>query len=162
MTRPEERLFDSYTEYRAAVLEALGLARSGLRIFDPDLAETGLESMAGVEALQALARTSPHQDAIRILLRDPAYLEREAPRLLHFVGRFGHRVAVRVVAEGSQLGDQAFLVADDRHFLVRFHTDRPRGKFCADDGEAAALAVAQFDTAWLAAQPGPSGAGLGI
>ncbi len=162
MPDPEERHFDTYAGYQTWVLEALGLARRTLLVFDPDLAGTGLESPAALAALRALALASPERNAIRILVRDARYLERNAPRLLDFIGRFGHRAAVRIAAGDNESVETSFLVVDGQHLVLRFHADRPRGKVCLADSGSLSVPAAQFETIWKTAQPGPSGTGLGL
>ncbi|PKO56318.1 MAG: hypothetical protein CVU28_03375 [Betaproteobacteria bacterium HGW-Betaproteobacteria-21] len=157
-----EHPIDSWSEYRTAVLETIARAGSTLRIFDPDLSQTGLESIAGVDHLGALLQRSVQAEAIRILVRDPAFLERDCPRLMALLTRFGHRIAIRIASESLAMPESAFLIADGAHLVIRFHHERPRGKRCIEDGHAASERDAQFETLWESARTGPSGAPIGL
>lgn len=157
------RALDSWTDYRAALLDALARSASGVRLLDPDLAATGLESAAGVAALQEFVRRSALPEAVRILLADTRFLERDAPRLRHLLERFGHRIAVRRIARRDQtMADTPVLIGDDHILVTRFHRDRPRGRFATADSVDCAPLAAQFETIWVTAENVQSGARLGL
>lgn len=162
MNEPAEHLIDTWSAYRSAVLETIARAGSTLLMFDPDLSQTGLETLAGVEHLSAMVLRSAQPEAIRIVVRDPHYLERDCPRLLGLLARFGHRVTIKLAGEHLAMPESAFLIADDTHLLVRFHHERARGKNCIDDPHAASECKAQFETLWINAETGPGGAPIGL
>jgi len=162
MSTSSERSFDTYGEYREAVLEALGMARQAVSIFDPDLRECGLESLAGINLLQTLCSQSPHCDTLRILVHSATFLEQECPRLISLLGRFGHRASVRTTDPGSRAWTQPFLVADGRYLVTRFHQDLPRGKVCFTMSSTNAYVVTQFETMWLHGERHATGAPLSI
>jgi len=156
------RRFDSYTEYRSAMLAALEAATSTIAVFDPDLRETGLESSASVVVLDMLCRTSPRRDAVRILVHSIDFAERECPRLVALIGAFSHRVAIRVTATPFKSWTQPFLVADERHVVMRFDREGPRGKLAVEDVPTSSMLLAQFDTMWVSGTPTTTGVRLGI
>lgn len=149
----EETPFDTWAGYRDAVLTTLTAAQHRIMVFDPDLRQTGIASVAGVDALLALARRAPRADAIRILLRDSGYLLRDAARLHTFASRFSHRLQVRTVREQGGLPDACFIVADDRMLVRRFHVDLARGRRNVGPGDETARHVALFETLWEDAVP---------
>lgn len=159
---PREAVFDTYTAYRAHLLDSVRHAEHSLLIFDHDLAQTGLEDAEGVEALDALARAAAGEERIRILVRTPEHIERHCPRLLRLVERFGPRIRIKVVGEGVALPDACFAVADSQGLVIRFHRDRPRGKRIDGANPETARYAAQFETIWVCAKNGPTGAPLGI
>lgn len=162
MDQTSERRFATYGAWREGLRATLDLATRTLAIFDADLHECGFERPEAVERLETFCRSSPHEDAVRILLCDPAYLERECPRLVALLARFRHRASVRV-AVGSNCCDAApTLIADSVHLVTRFHPDAPRGKICLDDPRSAAGPLRRFETLWLAAEPLSVGSALGI
>lgn len=163
MSKAAEHEFDTYAGYRAALLAAIDGAQREILLFDPDLKETGLESIAGAEALNRFLLRSSAREAIRLLLGDPEFLDRHCPRLTRLLELHGHRFAVRI--DGNDRLHplhQPFAVVDGHHLVTRFHQDRPRGKACPDDAAVCAPLVAQFETIWIGAEPGKSGAPLGI
>jgi len=162
MANPENSFsFDSWTDYRAAVLQFLSATESGLCIYDPDLATAGLHSPASVQALQDIALRSSRNDAIRILLKDAGPLEREQPRLLNLIATYGHRIIVRL-APADSLPEETFMIADGKRLLQRFHEDRARGRCALGEDDAPARHIAQFETIWMHSQPGPTGTPLGL
>ena len=162
MPDSQQTAIDSWTAYRAAVLSTICRAQSSLILLDPDLRETGLESSAGIEALSGLLQRSSHAPAIRFVLEDAGYLERECPRLLSLLARFGHKIHVRLIGESQPRPDAPFIIADASHLTCRFQRERPRGKQCIDCAAEISAQNAQFETLWISALPGPSGVALGL
>lgn len=162
MTPPAEQRFDTWDGYRFALLDAIGRAERCVALFDTDLRETGLESAAGVEALKAVIVRTTREDALRFLLHDPKHLTHHCPRLLALLGTHSHRMQVRVADESFHAVEQMFAIVDDRHLVLRFHRDLPRGRYAADAAESAAPFRAQFETIWVGARNPPIGAPLGL
>lgn len=163
MTDSQEYPFDTYADYRSALLKLIEQAQREIILFDPDLRETGLESPAGAEALTAFLSRSSGRECLRMVLQDADPLAHESPRLIRLLGNFAHKFVVRI--DGSDTLrplHQPFAVIDGVHLVTRFHRDRPRGKLCINDVAACAPLRAQFETIWATAEPGPSGAALGI
>jgi hypothetical protein len=154
--------FDTYAAYRAALLAALDLAHQSVVLFDPDLRMTGLEAPHGIAALERFCAGATREDCVRIVVHAPDFIERDCPRLRNLLARFGHRLRVRVSPAALRHWSQPFLVVDRTHLVTRFHQDAPRGKICLDDARSAAITFAQFETLWISAQQGPTGAPLGI
>jgi len=162
MDRPSQRRFDTYVEYRAAMLAALGFATRTLAIFDPDLRESGIENPAAIAALESLCRASPRRDAVRIVVRSIDFVERECPRLVALIGAFGHCAGVRVSSPPFRNWSRPFLVADERHLVTRFDQDRPRGKVGIDDLRSVSPLLAQFETMWISGESTRASVPLGI
>ncbi|MBR0565880.1 hypothetical protein J5J83_07115 [Azoarcus sp. L1K30] len=162
MAEPLERAIDSWAAYRSALIETVDRASSSLLIFDPDLAETGFEHPAGVDTLKQLLLRSAQLVAVRILLQDSGFLERQCARLLTLLGQYNQKIEIRLASDPRALPDAAFVVADGVHLVTRFHSARPRGKCCVDDARSTAPLIAQFETLWVSATPGPSGVQLGL
>ncbi len=159
---PTEHRFDTFEAYRVTVRDAIAAARRSVTVFDHDLAETGFESAAVIEALAALAHTASRTDAIRILVRDPAYIENRCPRLWRFAAQFAHRLQVRVTGEGLELPDSCFVLVDDAVLVRRFHADRARGAMKRSPSPETARYAAQFETLWIGSNDGPGLSVLGL
>ncbi|AWI73949.1 hypothetical protein CEW83_00860 [Parazoarcus communis] len=162
MTEPVTYNFDTWSDFRGALLELVGRAQSTLLLSDPDLGETGFESSAGIEALTAFLQRSAQPLAIRILLKDAAYLEQRCPRLLGLLSRFSQRMMVRVASDVRAVPDAPFAIADGKHLVTRFHHERARGKHCTDDPQSTSVHIAQFETLWASGETGPNGVQLGL
>lgn len=158
----DSQTFDTYTRYREAMLDALGRATQSISIFDPDLRNTGLESPAGISVLEAFCLRARIEESLRIAVHSASFFERECPRLLNLVSRFGHRMQIRISSSAFRSLEQPFAVVDGVHLVTRFHSDDPRGKICIDDALSSLPLLSQFETLWASAQKGPSGIPLGI
>ncbi|MDR2689921.1 MAG: hypothetical protein LBB76_09215 [Azoarcus sp.] len=161
MSAATECPLDSWEDYRNAVLDLLAGARTNLVVFDPTLEETGLESPRGVELLVALAKRSSREDAIRVLVRDTAFIERDCPRLQRVFADFSHRITLRALTPDQQIPDNTFTIADNVNLALLFHFASPRGRVNLDDG-LAADPLAQFETLWEFSGPGPNYVSLGL
>ncbi|MDR0715839.1 MAG: hypothetical protein LBF50_00265 [Azoarcus sp.] len=157
---PEKRPLDTWSDYRDAVAGLLADTQTHFVVFDPDLAETGLESPQCAASLAALVRRASPGDAIRFLLRDPSHLERDCPRLMRILADFSHRFTVRVLRpeQIERVPESAFVIADGDNVVLRFHHAFPRGRVSRGDSPAAAELLALFETFWLEAEQGPTGA----
>ncbi|MDR2032488.1 MAG: hypothetical protein LBP86_09640 [Azoarcus sp.] len=157
---PEKRPLDTWSGYRDAVAELLAEARTHVIVFDPDLAETGLESPPCTASLAALVRRELPKDAIRFLLRDPSHLERDCPRLMRILADFGHRFAVRRLRpeQIEHAPESAFVIADGESVVLRFHHASPRGRVNRGGDPGVAELLTLFETLWLEAEQGPTGA----
>ncbi len=162
MSDDRERGFDTYAEYRECLHGLLDAATRELVLFDQDLRECGLSTEVGVERLRALIDRSPLAPCLRMIVKDASNIERDCPRLLELIARYGHKMRIRVSAREHQAIENAFAVVDGHHVLMRFHADKPRGKLSIDDARLAAQCNAQFESIWDRSTGGPSGVPLGI
>jgi hypothetical protein len=159
---PTERLIESWAAYHEAVLEVLERATATFFLFDHDFSETGLESTQGADALVALARRTSQSAAIRLLVRDSTYIERNCARLMRVLTDFAPRIAIKVLTPEQNAPDTAFVIADDKNLAVRFHFERPRGRVNLDNGIAVAEPLDQFKILWANAANGPAARALGL
>ncbi|MDR2260107.1 MAG: hypothetical protein LBE06_04065 [Azoarcus sp.] len=157
---PGKRPLATWSDYRDAVAGLLADTQTRLTVFDPDLAETGLESPQCAASLAVLVGRDPPGEAIRFLLRDPSHLERDCPRLMRILADFSHRFTVRVLRpeQIERAPESAFIIADSDNVALRFHHAFPRGRVNRGDSAAAAELSALFETFWLEAEQGPTGA----
>lgn len=154
--------FDTYARYREALLETLGRAAQNIVIFEPDLRNTGLESLEGIGVLESFCLRARVEESLRIAVHSASHIERDCPRLLNLASRFGHRMQIRITSSAFRSLEQPFAIADGVHLVSRFHPDNPRGKVCIDDAQSSFALLSQFESLWAAAQRGPSGIPLGI
>jgi hypothetical protein len=130
--QPTETRFDSYAGYRAAIADLVAGARSEIQIFDTDFSQTGLESIAGNEALAGfLGRDRGNR--IRIAVHSTEFLETRCPRLRRLFAVFNHVIAIRQTPDDLHDLKECFAIADDASLVVRFHSDHPRGKVVTGD-----------------------------
>ena len=166
MGHSEDRIevvtFDSLIAFRSGISQVLVNANRGIRLYDHDLSETGLESIAAINAMEAVCQRASRPGAVRLLLRDSAYLQKSCPRVMGLLARWSHRLEVAVLRKGTSGTDQPFATSDTNAYVLRFHHDSLRGKMGVSDPMQCARLNAQFDTTWLSAQAGPSATTLGL
>ncbi|WP_157058526.1 hypothetical protein [Azoarcus sp. CIB] len=149
MDTPREQIFDSYGEYRAALIGALENAQQTVIVFDPDLRECGLESRQGIAQLERLCSQSTRRDTLRILLHSTTWLQQDCPRLTRLLSHYAHCASVRTADAGARIWSQPFLIADDCHLVTRFHQELPRGKSSTDAAGSLTHLATQFETFWM-------------
>ena len=160
--RIEVVTFDTLSTFRSCILQLLGNADRGIRIYDHDLSETGLESIEAISTMEALCQRASRPGSLRLLLRDSAYLQKSCPRLMILLARWSHRLEVAVLRKGSAGIDQPFATSDTNAYVLRFHHDSLRGRMGMGDPIQCARLNAQFDSAWLSAKAGPGLTTLGL
>jgi hypothetical protein len=141
------RVLDGRVELFAAVLQTIGAAQRLLCAADLDLAAFGLASRAHVEALQAFVLTQPGA-RVRLLVDSADWLERDAMRLRALQQRLPEALELRLTAAEDPIGDDSFLLADDRHLLRR---NRSSAILTLHDPAAARATAATFERRWQAA-----------
>lgn len=125
-------LLTSETEYRQACDTVLSRAEREILIFDHDLARLRIEDKARIEALAAFLRIDTGR-RIRIVLHDPAPVERDAPRLMQLLSRFPLGLTVRQSPDNLRHLADTHLLADTAHGVRRFHVSQPRSALILDD-----------------------------
>ncbi len=153
--------FDSNEAFQHAVDRLLAEPGRELRIFDPDGVALRLNDPARVAALERFLRESRTR-RLYLVLHDPEPLQRQCPRMMGLITRFGHAIQVNRTQESIRELQDAFLVLDSMHYVRRPVAGFFRGALgLRDETEALALRV-RFDEIWAASDPGVSGTTVGL
>lgn len=148
-------------EQTLALDALIGLAERRIRVFDHDLSETGWDSATREDILTAFLLRS-RLNRLDLLLRDTRYLESRCPRLRALQRRFSHLVNVHLCREPAMNATDPIVVVDDRHYLHRFHYERPDAAAgLHQPAEARALAL-KWDALWTDSEPTLPPTTLGI
>jgi hypothetical protein len=145
-------LFRSRGEFGEAVLTALASCGHELALLDRDFADWPLDSPAGSTALEALLAGGTGAPRLRLLVSDPDWLERRAPRWMRLRLRYREAIGCRRLAPGHAV-TEGLLIGDRRHLLRRAHADRFRGRLSLASPAAAEPALRRFDALWDEAIP---------
>lgn len=156
-----EQRFDTYREYSNAVGQTLEAAEGELCVFDPDLAQTGLESSKCVALIERLLLARPGA-RLRIVLHDTSHLESRSPRLLDLMRRFSHCAEVRQSPDDLRNLTDCYLLTHNDTGVVRFHRDWPRGKWFVANPEEAATWLSRFTQLWECSTPAVPATRLGL
>ncbi len=159
--RPVERTLASIAEQVEAIDAIVDRAQSRLRVFDVDLSQGGWHTADRAERLVAFLRRA-RGPRVEVIVHDTRWLAQSCPRLITVLRHYGHAISVyRTGAEARNAMDP-LVIADDRHFLHRFHVDGPRATLAFDAPIAARPLVARFEEIWATGEPGLSATVLGL
>lgn len=129
---PVYQLLDSEAKYREAIDTILARAERQILIFDRDLVALRIDQKARLDGLSAFLQADPLR-RIRIVLHDPELVERNAPHLLRFIGRFSHAIEVRQTPDNLRHLADTHVLADENSGVRRFHVDQPRSALILDN-----------------------------
>lgn len=158
---PMVRSLAGMRELSAATDEVIGVAKRESRVFDRDLAEAGYNSVQRFERLRAFLLGN-RGARLSIVVHNVGYLERECPRMQILLRQFSHAIDVRRTLEQAKAIYDGFLVADQAHYVHRFHAEQARGEIGTDDEVKAALLIRRFQEIWECSEPALSATVLGL
>ena len=147
MPENREEPFDTRAAYQKAIDDVLSRAVRELCIFDPDLKALELDGRDRADAIGAFL-SGGRDRSLRIVLHDPDYLSRYAPRLSQLRKRYSHCFHVRQTPEALRSIADCFVLADGRNGVIRFHADHFRGKLLLDSPLVLHDWQQRFDELW--------------
>ena len=157
---PVRRPLSGASEYEAALDEIIAKAGSTLRVFDHTLS-TAYNSPRRHEALRRFLLAS-RRNVVRIVVHEPAHLDRNCPRLLALLRQSGHAIRIHETHPTAKSVYDPFAVADDRFFVHRFHFEELRGLSAFDDPIGAHALIERFEEIWEASSPAVGATTLGL
>jgi hypothetical protein len=158
---PREIVVETVAAQAAAIDELIGLARQRLQIFDVDLSEGQWQTAARADKLAAFLRGAP-KARIDLIVHDLRWLEAHCPRILRLLKLHSHAITVYRTGSEARSAMDPLLIADGKHFLHRFHIDRPRASFAIEQPQLARPLVMRFEQIWATGEPGLSATVLGL
>ena len=156
-----QEMLDTVAAQIAAIDELIGLARLSIRVFDHNLSETGWNSPARAEKLTQFLRRSRHAK-LEIIVHDTRWVEASCPRLTSLLRLFSDQVTICRTVAGARGATDPLVLVDGRHFLHRFHFERPRAALAIEEPHVARALVDRFGEIWAKGEPGLSGTVLGL
>ena len=138
--------FDRYAEYHAALLALVQNAQRTLVFYEQDYSNTGLDSRAAYDALNAFFMRNPASE-VRFLAQDPAYIASHCPLLLQLRETRSHQFSMRLMPANSLALPWPFGLADMQRIVRRNHFDWAKGE-TSDDARQCTLALQAFENAW--------------
>jgi hypothetical protein len=156
----QHRKLEGRVESDEALDEVLAQAQRTLRLFDRRLG-SAFDTVRRQELLGGFLRAS-RANRIRIVLHDASNLSRECPRLIGLLRSFSHAIAIQETQEQAKGVYDPFCIADDHHYLHRFHYDDTRALLALNDPQGAYTLVQRFEEIWEASTPAVSATTLGL
>ena len=152
---------DGIEDYANALDKLCKLAEHNLYLFEKNYDGLGFNSEARYATLRNfLLSSSTHR--LFVLAHDMHYLSTLCPRMMMLLRQFGTSMFIYQTPKNLQHINEPFSVADDAHFVRRFHFDDPRGIFGTHDPENARALKSRFMEMWASSHPGVSSTRLGL
>jgi len=158
---PREETIESIAGQVAAIDELVGLAARSVRVFDTNLAEMGWNSVARNDALGRFLRGS-RLARLEILVHDTRYLERSCARLRNLQRLQTASIAIFQTGHAARGLMDPMVIVDGRHYLHRFHADRPRATLGIEQPREAHALNLRFEEIWSMRDGELTGTTLGL
>jgi hypothetical protein len=152
---------DGVADYTAAIDTLCKLASRNLYLFEKNYDGLGFNSEARYETLRDFLLASP-VNRLFVLTHDTRYLSTLCPRMMMLLRQFGTSMFVYQTPGNLRQITEPFAVADEAHYIRRFHFDDPRGILAQHDPENARALKSRFMEMWSASHPAISASTLGL
>ena len=157
---PQYQKIESVADYEAAIDAVIARANRNIRIFDKQ-ASTAYNSPNRYELLRSFLLAS-RANRLRIVLHDTGSLAANCPRMMSLLKQFSHCIAIHETGEDAKQVYDPFIVADENHYVHRFHYDSVRGLMALNDLNEAHNFNSRFEEIWEASFPAVSATTLGL
>ena len=158
---PQHSHLDGIADYSAALDTLCKRAQHTLYLFEKDYDGLGFNSELRYETLRHFLLASP-TNYLYILAHDPYYLSTLCPRMTMLLRQFDSRMFIHRIAKNLQQATAPFCVADNAHYVRRFHFDDPRGLLAINDPSNARTLQSLFLEMWVNSHPALSTTRLGL
>lgn len=148
-------------DYNNALDTLCKLAQHDLYLFEKDFDGTGFNSAARHETLRTLLLANPAH-RLFVLTHNPHYLSTRCPRMIILLRQFGTSMSIHQTPVNLRHITEPFSVADNSHYVRRFHFDDPRGILALHDPEKARALKSQFLEMWESSHPAITSTKLGL
>lgn len=157
----EHRNLEGEREYEAAIDEVIDKAERTLHIFDIDLQAGGYQTSLRFEKLRNFLAKQRGNKLVMVLY-ETGYLLRRCPRLMNLLKIYSHAITVLQANEHGHTATDPFVIADEAHYVHRFHIDSTRALLAINDHPGARELEERFGQLLETALPGVSATTLGL
>ena len=148
-------------DYTAALDTLCKLATHNLYLFDKNFDGLGFNSEARYEILRSFLLANP-VNRLFVLAHDTRYLTTQCPRMMMLLRQFDSVMFIYQTPKQLLHITEPFAVADDIHYVRRFHFDDPRGILAQYDPGNARVLKSRFMEMWTSSHPSVSPTKLGL
>lgn len=142
----------SAADYLSALDTICGLAKHSLFIFEKDFSNIGFDSPERAEILRQFLLANPN-NRLQLLAQDTRAISQYYPRLMTLLRQFGHNMFIFQTPKNLQHINEPFAVADEMHYVRRYHFDHTRGILAQNDSSNARLLKSRFMEMWQTSSP---------
>ena len=129
---PPDQILSGRQAYEAALDIVIKSARRELLIFDQDLGSGGYSGLKRFEALHGFLGQS-RQNRLTFILHDIVFITSRCPRLMSLLKLYSHAIVIYQTDEQARGVKDTFVIADQAHYLRRFHIDHTRFRYVLND-----------------------------
>jgi len=140
-------LITSWADYQMALDRLLAIACHKISIYDEDLVTLKLESTLRLLHIKRILQTG-RENTLQIAVRNANPVRQKHPLLLTQLMTFGHCASAHETPEQIAHLRDSMIIADDKHALVRFDRDMPRGKLLIDEIDEVRPYLSRFKEIW--------------
>lgn len=134
-------------DYAAAVVALVNSAQRTIDVLSPELTPVVFSTTELIDAARAFA-TRNKNTLMRVLIRDTAPLTRNDHRFLDIAQRLSSKVRVRKLASDFHSRDDAFVIADEKDFVLRRQASLWNGLHDSSRPELARKLTVDFEEMW--------------
>lgn len=146
---PISRYLSGRIEYQQALDTVIEHARHTLRIFDYDLHEGGYNAVQRYERLKRFLLGSTN-NRLFVVLHSVDYVNRECPRMQNLLREHSYAVFIHQTNTEARMAYDPLLIADDLHYVHRFHYEQPRAELVLNDHKQTQPLLHRFEEIWHA------------
>jgi hypothetical protein len=157
----QHTLFDGVADYIAALDTVCASAVRTLNIFEKDFSNIGFNSEARFDTLRHFLLSNTNC-RLQLLSHDPQHLIRYCPRMMLLLRDFSQSMFIYQTPPHLLGETEPFAVADNAHYVRRYHFDDTRGMLAKNDPEGARLLNSRFNEMWQSSHPGAAPTRLGL
>lgn len=153
--------FDGVADYIDALDIVCSSAVRTLNIFEQTYENIGFNSEVRYDILHRFLLSST-VNRLNLLAQDPQHLIRYCPRMMNLLRQFGSNMYIYQTPKSLLHVSEPFTVADNLHYVRRFHFDDTRGLLAKNDPEEARRLNSHFNEMWSSSHPCTSATTLGL
>ncbi|MGA8149044.1 MAG: hypothetical protein WB870_15935 [Gallionellaceae bacterium] len=158
---PQHMALNSTRDYIDALDTLCGLAQRSLYMFEKDFEGIGFNAEARYDILRGFLLASP-TNRLHLLAHDTRPLEQRCPRMMMLLRQFSYNMHIFRTPEHLRGVSEPFAVADELHYVRRFHFDDPRGILARCDAGGARTLQSRFLEMWSSSHAAVSATTLGL
>jgi hypothetical protein len=159
-TAPHHTRLEGTTDFEAALDIVIARAERRLRVFDRSLGRR-FDAAHRYELIRKFL-LADRANRLQIVLHDVDNIVRDCPRLVNLMRTRSGAISIHQTLADAQGVYDPFTVADDRHFVHRFHYDDTRSVLGLDDAHDARQFVERFEEILAASRPALPATPLGL
>ena len=157
----QHRTLTGEAEYEAAVDAVIAQAQHTVHVFDVDLTHGGYGSLRRFEGLRDFLLRG-RSNRIVLVLHEIDFLTARCPRLMNLLRTHSHNITIHKTHEHARVASDPFVVADEAHFVHRFHHDDARSLLALHDHAGARQLEERFGQLLEASHPAVFATTLGL